>query len=60
MGTLQIADVQAQATLSLYTDFKQMTEFNPDERQAASLSAMFNQVIVWSLAMRTVRGLNAA
>ncbi len=55
MGMLQIADVQAQVPLSLYTDFEHMTEFNPGERQTASLTPMFNQVITWSLAMRAVR-----
>lgn len=55
MGELQIADVRAQVMLSLFTDFIDSTEFKPDPRHDAEAQTLFDQVIAWSQAMRTVR-----
>lgn len=54
MGQLKIADVRAQVMLSLYTDFENGV-FKPDPRQLKSLEAVFNEVIAWSGAMKTLR-----
>jgi NAD(P)H-dependent FMN reductase len=55
MGELQIADVRAQVVLSLYTDFENFSTFKPAEHQERSVSAMLNQVLAWSTALKTVR-----
>jgi len=55
VGELQVADVQAQVSLSLFTDFTDFTEFTPAEYQIGSLTALFDQVISWSNALAAVR-----
>jgi NAD(P)H-dependent FMN reductase len=55
MGELQVADVRAQVSLSLMTDFEDFTKFAPAEFQADAVSAMLDQVIAWSEALRPLR-----
>ncbi|MGN6547155.1 MAG: NADPH-dependent FMN reductase [Aureliella sp.] len=55
MGELQVADVRAQVALSLFSDFENYTTFKPDPRHEKSLSTVFDQVIAWSGAMKTLR-----
>ncbi len=55
MGELQIADVRAQVTLSLYADFENFTTFKPAPRQESSVNAMLDQVIAWGGAMKELR-----
>lgn len=55
MGELQVADVRAQVALSLSTDFENYTTFKPDPKHEKSLATMFNQVIAWGGAMKTLR-----
>jgi NAD(P)H-dependent FMN reductase len=55
MAELQVADVRAQVMLSLFTDFRKMSEFTPDPRHEASLNTMLDQVIAWGTALRAVR-----
>lgn len=55
MGELQVADVRAQVALSLFTDFEKYTTFKPDPRHEKSLSSVFDQVIAWGGAMKTLR-----
>lgn len=55
MGGLQVADVKAQVMYSLFTDFKDMSEFTPDPRHDEELEALFDQVIAWSKALKTLR-----
>ena len=55
MGELQIADVRAQVMLSLFTDFVNMGEFRPDARHEKSLGTVLDQVVKWSIALRSVR-----
>lgn len=52
---LFMADVRAQVMLSLFTDFVNMSKFNPDPRHEAEVDELFNQVIAWSNAMKTLR-----
>ena len=55
MGELQVADVRAQVVLSLFTDFENFTAFKPRPGHEAQVNAMFDQVIAWGGALRTVR-----
>ena len=55
MAELQIADVRAQVALSLFTDFEDFTEFKPAEHHDKSVTALFDQVIAWGGAMKTLR-----
>ena len=55
MGELQIADVRAQVTLSLYADFENFTTFKPGPRQESSVSTMLDQVIAWGGAVKELR-----
>ena len=52
---LHMADVRAQLMLSLFTDFENMSIFTPDARHAGSLNDVFDQVIAWSNALKTLR-----
>jgi hypothetical protein len=45
MAQLQLADVQAQVMLSLFTDFENMTTVKPVPNQEKSLSTMLDQVV---------------
>ena len=55
MGELQIADVRAQVTLSLSTDFENYSTFKPAPQHERTLKTMVDQVLAWGAAMRTVR-----
>ena len=55
MAELQIADVRSQVALSLFTDFENFTAFKPAALHQKSLKSMFDQLIAWSGAMRTLR-----
>jgi NAD(P)H-dependent FMN reductase len=55
MAELQVADVRAQAALSLFTDFENFSVFKPAAHQADSVTAMLDQLVVWSDAMATLR-----
>ena len=54
-GELQMADVQKQVMLSLFTDFVNMSEFKPHAMHLDSLKAMTDQLVNWSNALKTVR-----
>jgi NAD(P)H-dependent FMN reductase len=56
MAEIQIADVRAQVMFSLFSDFKNFSEFAPDPRHDAELDAMLKQVVKWGTALKTVRG----
>ena len=55
MGELQVADVRAQVTLSLATDFENYSVFKPAERHEKSLNTVFDQVIAWGGALKSLR-----
>jgi NAD(P)H-dependent FMN reductase len=55
MAELQIADVRAQVSLSLATDFENYTTFKPAARHEKSVDAMLDQLIAWGGAMKMVR-----
>lgn len=55
MGELMVADVRKQVMLSLFTDFENMSQFKPRPQHEQSLNEMLDQVIAWSVALKTVR-----
>lgn len=55
MAELQVADVRAQVSLSLRTDWEKFTTFTPDPRHEKTLQTLLDQVIAWSGALKTVR-----
>jgi NAD(P)H-dependent FMN reductase len=55
MAELQVADVRAQVALSLMTDFENFSTFKPASHHAKQLNVMFDQLLAWGGAMRTMR-----
>jgi hypothetical protein len=41
--------------LSLFTDFENFTVLKPNPRQETAANTMFDQVIAWSGALKTLR-----
>jgi NAD(P)H-dependent FMN reductase len=54
-GELMLADVRAQVMLSLFTDFEKFTVFKPASHQENSVTAMLDQLVAWSGALKTLR-----
>jgi NAD(P)H-dependent FMN reductase len=54
MGELQVADVRAQVSLSLFSDFDG-ADLGPGAHQPEILHTMLDQVIAWAGALRTLR-----
>lgn len=54
-GELRVATVRDQVLLSLYTDFIDMNEFDPDPRHKEEAQLLFDSVISWSKALKTIR-----
>ena len=52
---LQIADVRAHVSLSLYTDFENFTIFKPAASHPTQVNLMFDQVVAWGSALKTMR-----
>lgn len=52
---LRVATVRSQVMFSLYTDFVDMSEFKPDSRHNNSVDTLFDEVISWSNALKTIR-----
>jgi NAD(P)H-dependent FMN reductase len=55
MGEIQVADVRRQVILSLFTDFENFTTFKPAPQHADALREMLDQLVPWSVAMKSVR-----
>jgi NAD(P)H-dependent FMN reductase len=55
MAELQVADVRAHVSLSLFTDFVNFGEFKPAERHSDQAKAMLDQLVGWSGALRGLR-----
>jgi NAD(P)H-dependent FMN reductase len=55
LGELQIADVRSHTALSMFTDFENWSVFKPNDLHLVNLNAMFDQVISWGTALKTVR-----
>ena len=54
-GELQVADVQTAVTFSLMSDFENMSVFKPADYHADNANKMFDQVLAWSGALKTIR-----
>ena len=59
LSELQVAHVQKTGLFSLFADFRD-GQFAPSELQAASIEPVFDQVILWTRALETVRASEAA
>src|SRR6267154_5408712 len=55
MAEVQVATVRNQAVLSLFTDFENFSVFKPDSRHEKSVNEVFDQVIAWGEALKTLR-----
>jgi NAD(P)H-dependent FMN reductase len=55
MAELQIADVRAHVSLSLYTDFENFSTFKPADSHKAQVNLMLDQVVNWATAMQGLR-----
>jgi NAD(P)H-dependent FMN reductase len=54
-GELMMADVRAQVTLSLITDFENYSVFKPADHHAQLLGTVLDQVVAWSNALAPLR-----
>ena len=55
MAELQVADVRAQVSFSLFQDFENFHVLRPTERHEAALKTMLDQLVVWSGALKPLR-----
>ncbi len=55
MAEIQIADVRASAAFSLFTDFEKFSVFKPGPQHGNAITTLFDQVIAWGGAMKTLR-----
>ncbi|GIN72876.1 FMN reductase [Bacillus sp. J14TS2] len=51
----KVADVRTHPTLSLFTDFVNATEFQPQELHFVNVNTMLDEVLAWSGALKTIR-----
>lgn len=56
---LQLATVRQQVALSLATDFENYSEFTPGAQHLPTLDTLLDQLVSWSEAMRSVRGVRS-
>ncbi len=55
MGEVHIATVRNQVLLSMFHDFENFSVFKPASHHGKSVNAMFDQVIAWGGALKTLR-----
>ena len=55
MGELMVADVRAQVSLSLHTDFEDFSVFKPAPHHGKAVHIMLDQVIAWGGALKSLR-----
>jgi NAD(P)H-dependent FMN reductase len=55
LGELKVADVRTHPTLSLFTDFENGSVFKPADLHQTNMTAMLDEVIAWSGALKTIR-----
>ncbi len=55
LGELQVADVRAQVTLSVFTDFENQRILKPAPRQESAANTLLDQVVAWSGALKPLR-----
>jgi len=55
VGELQMADVRAQVSFSLMTDFENYSVFTPADYHQATVQTMLDQLVAWSGALAPLR-----
>lgn len=55
LGELSVADVRTAVTFSLMADFENMSEFKPHDYHEANVKQMFDEVVLWSNALKAIR-----
>jgi NAD(P)H-dependent FMN reductase len=55
LGEVKVADVRTHPTLSLFTDFENGSVFKPQDLHQTNMTAMLDEVISWSGALKTIR-----
>ena len=55
LSELQVADVRAQVTLSLFTDFEDRRILKPAPHQESHANTLLDQVVAWSGALKALR-----
>ena len=55
MAEVQVADVRAHVSLSLFTDYENFTVFKPADWHLVQVNTMLDQLVLWSGALKTVR-----
>lgn len=55
LAELAVADVRTHPTLSLFTDFENMTTFKPADLHTDNVNMMLDQVNAWAGALKTLR-----
>ena len=55
LAEVQIATVRNQVLLSMFNDFENFSVFKPDARHEKSVNEVFDQVIAWGGALKTLR-----
>jgi NAD(P)H-dependent FMN reductase len=55
LAEVQMATVRNQVLLSMFTDFENFSVFKPADHHEKSVNGMFDQVLAWSGALKTLR-----
>lgn len=55
LAELQVASVRTHVAMSLFTDFKDMSEFTPAAMHEETFNTQLDQVLNWSKALKTLR-----
>ena len=55
LAEVRMATVRNQVLLSMFTDFENFSVFKPDARHERSVNEVFDQVIAWGGALKTLR-----
>ncbi len=55
LAEVQIATVRNQVLLSMFNDFENFSIFTPDSRHEKSVNEVFDQIIAWGGALKTLR-----
>ncbi|HEX9570270.1 MAG TPA: NAD(P)H-dependent oxidoreductase, partial [Rhodospirillales bacterium] len=60
MAEVQVADVRAHVSLSLFTDYENFAVFKPADWHLAQVNTMLDQLVAWAGALKAVRQKNLA
>jgi len=60
MAEVQVADVRAHVSLSLFTDYEDFTTFKPADRHLTQVGVMLDQLVAWGGALKALRERAAA